>query len=88
MQLDLLTYQPTPEEITAPPPQPPPPKPPNPHAIAWQETKAAFYLQTMNRLMSSTQCSQATRRHEIQRLHHLREQALAEIRRLSNAQTL
>lgn len=94
MQLDLLTYQLTPEETEvlgvcedlqqpiaqarresfAPPP--------NPHAIAWQEAKAAYYLTLINRFVGSSRCSTEVRRHETSRLFALRSAALEELRRL------
>ena len=87
MQIDLLTYQPTAEEMatTEPLPAPKPPKPASVRAMEWQQTKADFYLAMMNRFMNGALCSQVVRRHEIQRLHQLREAALAEIRRLTDA---
>lgn len=78
MQLDLLSYQLTAEELPASPP-PPPPIPPNPHARHWQQTKADLYLRLMARFMNGSLCSQAVRRHEIERLHQLRQQALAQL---------
>lgn len=75
MQLDLLSYQPTPEEMAIPAPQP---QPVNRHALAWQEAKADFYLRLMNRFMRGS-LPQQIKRHEIERLHQLRQQALAEM---------
>jgi hypothetical protein len=76
LQLDLLTYQPTAEEMASPTPKP---QPVNLHAIAWQETKAACYLSLMRRFMRGSLCSQAVRSHEIERLHQLRQECLRAI---------
>lgn len=86
MQIELLSYQPTAEEMatTEPLPAPKPPKPASVRAMEWHSLRAAFYLALMNRFMSGSLCSQVVRRHEIQRLHQLREAALAEIWRLSD----
>ncbi|MBD3882117.1 hypothetical protein IFO70_10140 [Phormidium tenue FACHB-886] len=71
MQLDLLTYQLTPKETevlgVCENLQPIAP-PPNPHAIAWQEAKAAYYLSLINRFVGSSRCSAEVRRHETSRL--------------------
>lgn len=50
--------------------------------VIWHQTKADYYLRMMNRLAIASQCSPDVKRHEITRLHELREQALAEIRRI------
>lgn len=75
MQLDLLTYIPTPQEIAEPPPQPK-------HAIAYHTAAAALYLRLMAKLMRSDRLSQSIRTYEITRLHQLRQQALARIEEL------
>ncbi len=81
MQLNLLTYQPTAEEMATPTPKP---QPVNLHAIAWQETKAAFYLSLMRRFMYGSLCSQQVRRHEIERLHQMRQACLQAIQEGGN----
>lgn len=86
MQLDLLSYEPPPEEQGDPPLEPLPLEPeprPNPHALDWQQTKADFYLRVMGRLMDGSLCPQSVRSHEIERLHNLRQQCLKQIKELS-----
>lgn len=77
-QLSLLDL-PLLEETFEPPPVP---MPLNLSALAWQKTKESFYLKLMNRFMTGRLCAQAVRSHEITRLHQLRQQALAEIKRM------
>lgn len=74
MQLDLLSYQLTPDELC----ENPAPKSCNPSAVRWQLAKAAVYLQLIRCFMAGAQTSGAVRRHEIERLHRLRQEALAE----------
>jgi hypothetical protein len=46
----------------------------------WHSEQAAFYLRLMGRfLRPDAVCSQAVRSHEIERLHRLRQEALAKI---------
>ena len=51
-------------------------------AIAWHTARAELYLRLMNRFLNGNRCSQEVRRHEISRLHSLRQQALAAIKEL------
>lgn len=79
-QLDLLSYQLTPEELVGDglPQAPRQASAPSPRTI-WHETKAGFYLRLMSRFMSGSLCSGVVRRHEIARLHELRQRELAAI---------
>ncbi|MBW4661013.1 MAG: hypothetical protein KME15_20240 [Drouetiella hepatica Uher 2000/2452] len=83
MQLDLLTYQPSPEEMTiAANPSSPVAPPANQHAIAWQEAKAAYYLRLMSRFVGTGRLSTEVNQREISRLFAMRLAALEELRRL------
>jgi hypothetical protein len=85
MQLDLLTYQLTPEETEVKAEcsnLQPIASPPNPHAIAWQEAKATYFLQLMNRFVYGSRCSPEVRKRETSRLFALRAAALEELKRL------
>lgn len=73
IQLDLLTYQPTPEEMAEPPPQR---QPVNQGALDWWNTKQLFYLKTMRVFMDSNHPHKTT---EITRLDALRQHALERI---------
>jgi hypothetical protein len=55
------------------------PLPPDPRS-QWHSERAAFYLRLMGRfLRPDAVCSQAVRSREIERLHRLRQEALAKI---------
>lgn len=82
-QLDLLSYQLSPEEVGCTEATPIAPLPaPNAHAIAYWEVGAAVYLRLMNNLMKGDRLPAHVKRHEISRLHELREQALAKVKEL------
>lgn len=56
----------------------------NKQALVWREGKAALYLELIGRMMASQCLTPEVKRHEISRLHALRQQALAEIESLKN----
>lgn len=89
MQLDLLTYRPTEEEMAvgrdAPQNQTPIAPSPNQHAIAYHEARAAYYLRLMSRFVGGTRCSPEVKRHETTRLFEMRLAALEKARRLRDA---
>lgn len=79
-QLDLLSYQPTAEELT-PPVAPDNIQPANPHLVAWWQGQADFYLRLMAKLAPKA-AQKAHLKHEINRLHNLRSQALERLKNL------
>lgn len=54
----------------------------NTAAAAWQEAKAAFYLRLISRFQQGTLTSPEVRRHEIARVHCLRQQSLKKLHEL------
>lgn len=83
-QLSLLDYQPTAEEM-----QPPATEvkaiAPSPHAIAFLESQAAYYLQLIQRFMDGRKCSKEVRFNEMERLAAMRQAALEQIKTLENS---
>lgn len=56
-------------------------EPPNPHLMDWHQRRADLYLQLMGRIQQG-RLSVEAKRHEINRLHQLRQQAIATLNQL------
>jgi hypothetical protein len=50
--------------------------------IEWQRARADFYLRLMGRFLKGSKCPQPVRRHEIERIHQMRQSAIAVIHEL------
>jgi hypothetical protein len=83
-QLSLLDYQPTAEEMQ-PPATEVKPIAPSPHAIAFLESQAAYYLQLIQRFTDGRKCSKEVRFNEMERLAAMRQAALEQIKTLENS---
>ncbi|NJR37768.1 MAG: hypothetical protein HC781_01680 [Leptolyngbyaceae cyanobacterium CSU_1_4] len=88
IQLDLLDYQPAPEELAPPPVR----EPPNPHLVDWLNGSLLFYIRLMGKYMDAgiaerdtgqpNEERQKMRRHMISHISLLREQLLERLREL------
>ena len=78
-QLDLFTHHPSPEEMKPPVVALTPSAPTSPHAIAFLESQAAYYLLMIQRFMDGRKCSKGVRFYEMERLAAMRQAALKSI---------
>ncbi len=97
MQLDLLSYQLTPEELASPiDPQPLIRSQLNRGAIEWLDAKQFYYLRLIGKFVeigiqekasgNADPVRQARRRHEIARLHQIRSDVLRQIEELEGGE--
>ena len=82
LQLNLLCYELTPEELETPELKILPSTPPNPHAIAWQEAQVTYCLKMINRFVGGGRCSAEVRRRETTRLYRMRQEAIDKLKEL------